>query len=113
MSPAKMLLENPIYDPLGIEIFAIDETFESVFNGLAGVYFRLYFKEYKKGGDPKLIAKFHKRFLEIKGIKSSYPYNAWEQKKTAVELYGEELKAMVSLELEYAGKWGEWKYAGK
>lgn len=100
MTPAKMLLENPIYDPLGIEIFAIDETFESVFNGLAGVYFRLYFKEQKKGGDPKKIAQFHKRFSEIKGIKSSYPYNAWARKKLAVDLYGKELKEMVDLELK-------------
>ncbi|MDN5284205.1 MAG: hypothetical protein JWR38_479 [Mucilaginibacter sp.] len=94
--------DNPIYDPLGIEIFAIDETFESVFNGLSGVYFRLYYKESKRPEARRNIAKqqqFYKRFREIGKLKRSYRYNDWESKREAVDIYAIELRQMVGIEL--------------
>jgi hypothetical protein len=94
--------DNPIYDPLGIEIFAIDETFESVFNGLSGVYFRLYYKESKQPEAKRNIEKeqqFYKRFREIGKLKRSYRYNDWESKREAVDIYAIELRQMVSVEL--------------
>jgi hypothetical protein len=97
---------NPLYDPLGIEIFAIDETFESLFNGLAGVYFRLYYKEYKRPEHTRNIEReneFYKRFGEIRPIKNSYRFNDWEAKKKAVEEYSPEFRKMIAIELkEYA-----------
>ena len=92
----------PIYDPLGIEIFLIDEGFESLFNGLAGVYFRLYYKESKRSDsirDLEKEASFYKRFKEIGRLKKSYRYNDWELKRKAVKLYSKEFKEMISLEL--------------
>jgi len=94
--------DYPIYDPLGIEIFAIDETFESLFNGLAGVYFRLYYKESKRLDlirNPEKEASFYKRFKEIGRLKKSYSYNDWELKREAVKVYSKEFKEMISLEL--------------
>ena len=94
--------DNPIYDPLGIEIFAIDETFESVFNGLAGVYFRLYYKEKLKPEylrDTQKQEAFYKKFKEVGPLKRSYRYNDWEAKREAVDVYAIELRRMVALEL--------------
>jgi hypothetical protein len=94
---------NPIYDPLGIEIFAIDETFESVFNGLKGVYFRLYYKESKRPDAKRNIEReqqFFKRFREIGRLKNSYRFNDWNVKKKAVEEYAPELNKMVAIELK-------------
>lgn len=94
--------DNPIYDPLGIEIFAIDETFESVFNGLKGVYFRLYYKESKRPRGLRNLQKektFYKRFGEIGKLKRSYRYNDWEAKREAVDIYAIELRQMVNIEL--------------
>ncbi|WDZ99606.1 hypothetical protein [Mucilaginibacter sp. SJ] len=94
--------DNPIYDPLGIEIFAIDETFESVFNGLSGVYFRLYYKESKRPEAKHNIEKekqFFKRFREIGRLKRSYRYNDWESKRKAVDIYAIELRQMIDIEL--------------
>ncbi|HEX7868634.1 MAG TPA: hypothetical protein VF455_00830 [Chryseobacterium sp.] len=97
---------NPIYDPLGIEIFAIDETFESVFNGLKGVYFRLYYKESKRPKGLRNLQKekdFYKRFGEIRKLKKSYRYNDWEAKREAVDIYAIELRQMLDIELrQYA-----------
>lgn len=97
---------NPIYDPLAIEIFAIDETFESVFNGLKGVYFRLYYKESKRPATNRNTEReheFYKRFNEMGRLKDSYRFNDWTVKKKAVEAYSEELNKMVDIELkEYA-----------
>ncbi|MBE9583652.1 hypothetical protein IM792_04265 [Mucilaginibacter sp. JRF] len=94
--------EYPIYDPLGIEIFAIDETFESLFNGLKGVYFRLFYKESKRPDsirDLEKEASFYKRFKEIGRLKKSYKYNDWELKGKAVKLYSNEFKEMIDTEL--------------
>jgi hypothetical protein len=100
------MAETSIYDPLAIEIFAIDETFESVFNGLKGVYFRLYYKESKRPPSTHNIEKqnaFYKRWREIGRLKHSYRYNDWELKRKAVDAYSSELKEMVKVELsEYA-----------
>ncbi|MGY4539759.1 hypothetical protein ACVW0P_004198 [Mucilaginibacter sp. UYNi724] len=97
-----MLLSNPIYDPLGIELFAIDETFESVFNGLKGAYFRLFYKEsIRTDGerDANIERAYYKRFKEISRLKRSYRYNDWISKKEAVETYGPELRQMIEIEL--------------
>lgn len=91
-----------IFDPLGIEIFAIDETFESVFNGLRGVYFRLYYKESLRPGDLRnsnLEQSFFYRYKELRDLKKKYPYNDWALKRKAVNKYGIELKKMLALEL--------------
>ncbi|MES2062578.1 MAG: hypothetical protein V4456_11700 [Bacteroidota bacterium] len=95
--------ENNIFDPMGIEIFAIDETFESLFNGLKGVYFRLYYKEsLRPDGErnPDKEASYFKRFREIGRLKNSYRYNDWAVKRKAVETYSDELHNMVDLELK-------------
>jgi hypothetical protein len=69
-----MTTDNDIYDPLGIEIFAIDETFESMFNALKGVYARLHFKELyvlKLLGIKKMKTLFWlnpKRSTSLKGL---------------------------------------------
>ena len=89
-----------IFDPLGIEIFAIDETFESVFNGLRGVYFRLYYKESLKVASKKdlcLEQNFFQRYKELRGIKQQYLYNDWASKRKAVNEYGAELKKCLLL----------------
>ncbi|NOW94764.1 hypothetical protein [Mucilaginibacter sp. SG564] len=94
---------DSIYDPLGIEIFAIDETFESLFNGLKGVYFRLYYKESKCSGVPLHSESkniYFKRYREIARLKRSYQYNDWISKKQAVEIYSKEFKEMIRIELE-------------
>ena len=91
-----------IFDPLGIEIFAIDETFESVFIGLRGVYFRLFYKESKK---PVHAINQHRkeayfsRYKEIGVQKNQYRYNEWLKKRDAVVIYGIELKKMLAVEL--------------
>jgi len=93
---------NDIYDPLGIEIFAIEETFESVFNGLKGVYFRLYYKESKVPipvRDKEKEAMYFKRYQEIGELKGSFVYNDWEGKRNAVETYSQELRKMIAIEL--------------
>lgn len=92
----------PIYDPLGMEIFLIDEGFESLFNGLAGVYFRLYYKESKRPDsmrDLEKEASFYKRFKEIRRLKGSYQYNDWMLKREAVKIYSIELRKMIEIEL--------------
>jgi hypothetical protein len=94
--------DYPIYDPLGIEIFLIDEGFESLFNGLTGVYFRLYYKESNRSDlvrNPEKEASFYKRFKEIGRLKNSYKYNDWELKRKAIKLYSKEFKEMISIEL--------------
>jgi hypothetical protein len=94
--------DYPIYDPLGMEIFLIDEGFESLFNGLKGVYFRLYYKESKRSDSIRDLEKencFYKRFKEIGRLKNSYRYNHWELKRKAVKLYSKEFKEMITLEL--------------
>ncbi len=100
------MAQDNIYDPLAIEIFAIDETFESVFNGLKGVYFRLYYKESRRPNNIQNLEKkdsFYKRWREIGRLKNSYRYNDWELKRKAVDAYSKELKKMVQVELsEYA-----------
>jgi len=93
---------EPIYDPLGIEIFVIEESFESMFNGLRGIYYRLYFKEsLKPEGERDLTVEkaYYKRFEEINRLKKSYTYNDWELKREAVDLYQEEFKAMSKVEV--------------
>lgn len=93
---------DQIYDPLGIEIFAIDETFESVFNGLRGVYFRLYYKESLKivsNKDLRLEQNFFQRYKELRRIKQQYLYNDWASKRKAVNEYAVELRKMLALEL--------------
>lgn len=95
-----------IYDPLAIEIVAIDETFESVFNGLKGVYFRLYYKESNRPINTQNIEKmnfFYKRYREFGRLKRSYRYNDWVLKREAVDIYSKELRKMLKIELnEYA-----------
>jgi hypothetical protein len=79
-----MIIKDSIYDPLGIEIFAIDKTFESIFNGLKGVYFRLYYKESELAGIPLTVQsenRYYQRYREIGRIKRSYRYNDWAAKK--------------------------------
>ena len=95
--------KNDIYDPLGIELFAIDETFESVFNGLRGVYFRIYYKETIREGktiDAMAENKYYKRFRELGRLKRSYRFNDWKLKEEAVQIYSKELKEMIRTELE-------------
>jgi hypothetical protein len=94
--------ERSIYDPLGIEIFAIDETFESLFNGLKGVYFRLYFKESQRPAGVLNIDRcnaFFKRYKEVSKIKRTYRYNDWLNKRKAVNDFSPEFKQMIDLEL--------------
>lgn len=94
--------EYPIYDPLGIEIFAIDETFESLFNALKGVYFRLYFKESSREEDVRNMERanaFFKRYKEVSKIKGTYRYNDWLNKRKAVNQFSPEFKRMIHLEL--------------
>jgi hypothetical protein len=96
--------DNPIYDPLAIEIFAIDETFESLFNALKGVYFRLYYKESLRPDGIRNLEKeasFFKRFKEIGTLKNSYRYNDWVLKREAVDAYSDEVKEMINFELTY------------
>lgn len=95
--------EVSIYDPLGIEIFAIDETFESMFNALKGVYFRLYYKESISSNEVRNIEQekmFYNRYREISDRKRSYKYNDWVGKRQAVKDFSEELKKMIALELQ-------------
>ena len=99
---AEVKTEYPIYDPLGLEIFVIAEMFESIFNGLSGVYFRLYYKESKCSDDARNIDRekeFYKRFREIGRLKRSYVPNDWIKKREAVDIYCIELKKMIDLEL--------------
>ncbi len=95
-----------IYDPLAIEIVAIDETFESVFNGLKGVYFRLYYKESNRPINTQDVEKmnfFYRRSHKFVRLKRSYRYNDWELKREAIDIYSKELREMVKVELtEYA-----------
>ncbi|MHB8209090.1 hypothetical protein [Mucilaginibacter sp.] len=101
-----MTTDNDIYDPLGIEIFAIDETFDSMFNALKGVYARLYIKEShrpeatrNKESEDAFLARSH----EIGQLKRSFKHNDWLGKRDAVKQYSPELKRMIALELsEYA-----------
>lgn len=95
-------LQSSIFDPLGIEIFAIDETLESVFIGLRGVYFRLFYKESKKpihAINQQRKEAYFRRYKEIGVQKNQYRYNEWLKKRDAVVIYGIELKEMLAIEL--------------
>lgn len=99
-----MASNYPIYDPLGIEIFAIDETFESVFNGLRGVYFRLYYKESLRPPEKRDAVRqqsFFSRYKDLRKLKVSYKYNDWLNKRDATKILGDELKEMIFIELNY------------
>ncbi|MBB6107675.1 hypothetical protein [Mucilaginibacter lappiensis] len=95
-------MDDLIYDPLGLDIFVIAEMFESVFNGLSGVYFRLYYKESKRSEDVRNFDRekeFYKRFREMVRLKRSYEPTDWIKKREAVDLYCIELRKMIALEL--------------
>lgn len=75
-------------DHLSIEVFVIDETFESLFNALKGVYFRLYFKESKNVNENLKRKNFYlKKFDLISNLKSSIKPDDYPGKKEAVTKY--------------------------
>jgi hypothetical protein len=93
---------NDLYDPLGIEIFLIEESFESMFNGLKGVYFRLYYKESKRPASARNIERenaFYARYEAVSKFKRTFPHKDLIGKRAAVDSHSEEFKRMIALEL--------------
>jgi hypothetical protein len=93
--------DNKVLDSLKEDPFVVDELFEDIFNGLSGVYLRLYYKESKRGSDHGQVkqAEFLKRFNEIGRLKSSYGLKDWKNKRIAIDEYAPELRKMLDLEL--------------
>lgn len=101
----KTMENNKVLEILRKDTFVIDELFEDIFNGLAGVYLRLYFKESERGKvrDQEKEAAFLKRFREVNVLKGSYGLKDWANKRIAIDKYAPELRKMVELELnDYA-----------
>lgn len=99
-------MEHPLYDPLGLEIFVIEESFENIFSGLSGVYARLSYKESKRPDGLRSESDenfYRKRFSEISRLKNSYLPKDWEGKRNAVSEYSSELKEMIAKELTNYG----------
>jgi hypothetical protein len=84
---------NSFQDPLGLEMFVIEESFEDIFNSLKATYYQRYLSEtLKNQPDADKAATFLNRSNEIHRLKNSYHSADWEAKRKAIELYREELK---------------------
>lgn len=92
---------NKAFGTLEQDPFVVDELFEDIFNGLAGVYVRLYFKETQRGDDKdeEKQAGYLKRFKELDILKRSYGLKDWDKKRIAIDEHAPELRKMIELEL--------------
>jgi len=77
-------------DPLGIEMFLIDETFEDIFNSLKAAYFQKYLTEFKTG-DNIMAEKYRNRSNEIARLKKTFSSKDWARKSDAIAIYKQEL----------------------
>lgn len=86
-------------DPLGLEMFVIDEGFEDLFNSLVAIYYRLHLKEsMKENGNIEKAAAFLKKSNEINHFKRTFGYRAWEEKKKAIVDYSPKFRELLKLE---------------
>jgi hypothetical protein len=82
--------DSAFNDPLGIEIFLTDETFEDIFNSLKAAYYQKYLTEFTTG-DNELAEKYRIRSNEIARLKKTFSSKNWVEKNEAIDIYGQEL----------------------